>query len=195
MFDFTDFLGKVAGVISFIAFIPYIIAIFKGKTKPNRATWWIWSIIGFMLGASYYFSGASKTIWVPVSYVVGPFIIALLSIKYGKGGWSRFDKVCLFGAGFSIFLWWLFDSPIVALMTNILIDFLGLLPTIRKAYLEPETEDLTAWLLFFLGNTLNLFAAEAWIFTIYIYPIYMFLGSGIVTMLVLIDKLVKNQEK
>src|SRR5688572_11025851 len=98
MFDITAMAGKVAGVVSFVAFVPYILAILRGETKPNRATWWIWTVVGFMLGASYYSSGANNTIWVPVSYIVGPLVTALLSIKYGEGGWNRFDKGCLLGA-------------------------------------------------------------------------------------------------
>lgn len=186
--DITAVSGKVAGIVSFIAFLPYILAILRGQTKPNRATWWIWTIVGFMLGASYYSSGANHTIWVPVSYVVGPLIIAILSIKHGEGGWTRFDRNCLLGAGISLVLWRLFDSPLIALLINLFIDFMGALPTIRKAYNEPESEDRTAWALFFTGNTANLFAVEKWTFAISIYPIYMFLTSGLIMALVFRSK-------
>ena len=74
-----------------------------------------------MLGASYYSSGASHTIWVPVSYIFGPLIIAIISLKYGEGGWGSFDRVCLSGASISLFFWWMFSSPLIALITNIVI--------------------------------------------------------------------------
>lgn len=183
--EITAIAGKVAGIVSLVAFLPYIVAIMRGKTTPNRATWWIWTIVGFMLGASYYSSGANHTIWVPMSYIIGPLVTAILSIKYGEGGWTRFDRACLFGAAVSAVFWWLFSSPLVALLINLFIDFLGALPTIKKAYYKPETENKLAWTLFIIGNTTNLFAIETWSFAIAVYPIYMFFGSGTIAALVL----------
>lgn len=173
--DFTAIAGKVAGIISFAAFVPYIFAILKRTARPNRATWWIWTTVGFMIGASYYSSGANHTIWVPVSYIIGPAIIAVLSLKYGEGGWNWFDRSCVIGAGVSVALWWVFSSPLVALLINLFIDLLGALPTIRKSYREPEGEDRTTWVLFTIGNAINVFAIEVWAFAIAVYPIYMFL--------------------
>ena len=193
--DITAVVGKVAGIISLVAFIPYILAILRGETKPNRATWWIWTVIGLMLGASYYSSGANHTIWVPVSYIIGPFAVAILSIKYGEGGWTRFDRSCLLGAGVSVVLWWMFSSPLIALLIGLFIDLMGALPTIRKAYHKPESEDRTAWTLFFAGSTANLFAVETWTFAISVYPIYMFLANGIITTLIFVRRNHKAKAK
>lgn len=176
----TVFAGRMAGLLSFAAFVPYIISTLRGRTKPNRATWWIWTVVGFLLAVSYYSSGARHTIWVPVSYVLGPFITAVLSLKFGVGGWSFFDRGCLLGAGIGALAWWMFRTPLLALLINLFIDFLGALPTIRKAYSEPQGEDPAAWTLFFLGNTLNVFAVERWRFSIAVYPIYMFVLSGLI---------------
>lgn len=184
MIDITVFVGRVAGILSLAAFFPYIVATLRRKTRPNRATWFIWTVMGFILGASYYSSGANHTMWVPVSYIIGPFVTVILSLKYGEGGWTRFDRNCLLGAGMSAILWWMFKSPLIALTINLFIDFLGALPTIRKAYHKPEGEDRTAWGLFIAGNTANLFAVERWSFSIAAYPIYMFLASGAIAALV-----------
>lgn len=186
--DITIIAGRVAGIVSLAAFVPYILAILRGETRPNRATWWIWTVVGFMLGASYYSSGANHTVWVPMSYTIGPLATAILSLKYGEGGWTRFDRSCLLGAGVSAVLWWIFSSPLIALLINLFIDFMGALPTIRKSYHEPEKEDRTAWALFFTGNTANLFAVETWTFAISVYPIYMFIGSGLITTLIFIRR-------
>lgn len=182
--EITEIAGKIAGIISFIAFIPYIVAILRKKTRPNRASWWIWTVLGITLGTSYYFSGAEHTIWVPVSYAVGPFIVAILSIKYGEGGWNRFDLFCLGATVISLVLWALFRTPLVALFINLFIDLLGALPTIKKTYKDPKSEDPIAWILFFCGNTCNLFAIEELRFAILAYPVYMFLVSSLIMALV-----------
>lgn len=176
--------GKVAGVLSLAAYVPYIISILRGQTLPNRVSWWIWTVAGFMLGASYYASGANHTIWVPVAYVVGPFIVAVLSIKYGQGGWNRFDQTCLVGAVISITLWWLLGSALVGLVVMLVFDFMGVLPTARKSYYEPESEDRLAWAISLAGSTANLFAVEIWVFAIAVYPVYMVVTNGMLTALV-----------
>ncbi|MEK7478584.1 MAG: hypothetical protein AAB626_01510 [Patescibacteria group bacterium] len=186
--DITAIAGKVAGIISLVAIVPYVLAILRGETKPNRATWWIWLVVGLMCVASYHSSGANHTIWVPVSYVIGPFTVAILSIKYGEGGWTPFDRWCLLGAGMSIVLWWVFNSPLIALLINLFIDLMGSLPTIRKAYHKPESEDRTTWILFCAGNTANLFAVERWTFAIAVYPIYMLAGSGLITIFLFVRR-------
>ena len=193
MFASTLNIGLLAGLLSLAAFVPYIIAIVKGATKPNRATWWIWTTNGLILLASYYATGAESTVWVAVGYFVGSLLTAVLALRYGEGGWSPFDRSCLLGAVLGLLFWWMFNSSIVALVTTLFVDFAGALPTIRKAYRAPETEDRVAWALFISGNTVNLFAVEAWSFGIAVYPVYMFLASGTIAALVLRPRLRTNQ--
>ncbi len=176
-----DIIGKLAGLVSFVAFLPYIISILRKKTVPNRAGWIIWTVVGLLLAWSYFSSGATHTIWVPVSYFIGPFIIMLLAIKYGQSGWSRTDKACLLAAAVSVP--WIFLEPRVAMIINIGIDLSGAIPTIRKAYLEPKTEDRLSWILWVFGNILNLFALERWTPSQVAYPIYMVTVSSLILVL------------
>lgn len=166
-------LGQIAGALALVAYIPLVLSILQGKASPNRATWWIWVLVGTLLGESYYASGARHTIWVPVSYVIGPAIVALLSIKRGEGGWQRVDRWCLYSTGISVIVRLaFFRAPLVALLTNLGIDFLGAVPTIGKSYHEPEKEDCLYWLITLGGNVVNMFAIEAPLFEIAVYPVY-----------------------
>ena len=183
MFD-TALIGKAAGILALVAYIPYFIAMIRGTTRPSRATWWIWSVVGIVFGASYYSSGAVDTIWVPISNVIGPFITAILSLKYGEGGWTPFDRKCLAGAAMSLALWWVFDSPLVALVTVIAVDFLGALPTIVKTHHDPESEDRFAWSISLVGNIMNMFAIKLWSFAIMTYPVYMLCVCSIINGLI-----------
>jgi len=177
-------LGIVAGIIAFIAYIVYIKAILKGESKPNRATWFIWTFVGLVLATSYYFSGAHNTIWVPFMEFLGPLTIAILSIKYGEGGVrSKLDLVCFVGAIISLILWFAFNSPVVALVTNLVIDVFALIPTIKKSYLRPEGEDFWAWFGTGTADTINLFAIEKLTFGVMVYPIYMLVLDLIIIIL------------
>jgi hypothetical protein len=166
--------GAIAGATTLLGFVPYWISILRGKTQPNRATWAIWSIVGLILSSSYWAVGARDTIWVPLSYVIGPIVTSILGIRWGEGGWTRFDRRCLMGTAVSLVLWIVLKSPLVALGLNLLIDFLGALPTIAKSARDPEGEDPLAWVLFAIGNGFNLLAINQWSWEIAAYPIYLF---------------------
>lgn len=181
--------GVIAGLLTIFCFTPYITTIFQGKTRPNRATWWIWAINGAILCSSSYASGVSNTLWILVCSVTAQFVIALIALKYGEGGWTRFDRRCLMGAVLSLVLWRLFSSPTLAILCTVLVDFLGALPTVRKSYLEPANEDLLTWSLYTLASFLNLFAIEKFSFAIFFPAIYVFLINSTIFLLVLRPKL------
>lgn len=179
----TIFFGEVAGIVSFAAYLLYIYTIIRGQTKPNRATWWILSLVGTMIAISYYAGGARDTIWVAVSYIAGPLITAILSLWYGEGKWETLDKVCLTGAIVSAIVWYLSSSALIALSVNLLMDFLGLIPTIKKSYLRPTGEDRTAWTLESFAGILNMFAIKTFTFAIILYPLYLLILNVFITLL------------
>ncbi len=181
MFGLTSIFGIAAGIFSFSAYLFYIVAILRGTTKPSRSTWFIWAFIGIILAVSYRASGAEDTIWVAVSEAIAPTVIALLAIKYGVGGTDKIDIIAFAGSLFSLVLWWVFGSPIIALVTNLAIDFFAALPTIKKTWCNPHEEDRFAWTLTQTGNLLNLFAIDKLIFGVLVYPIYTFIIDGVIT--------------
>lgn len=174
-------IGQVAGGLSFFAYILYYISIVQGRSRPNRATWIILTVVGVLIAASYYASGARNTMWVALAYTVGPFIAAILAFKYGEGGTTRFDIFCLVGCAASVVLWVLADTPLYTLVINIFIDFLGILPTLKKAFFDPLSEDALAWSVTTFSNLLNVFAIELWVFSVAVYPLYMLVVNGLVT--------------
>src|SRR3989338_7300463 len=119
MFNYYNIIGLVAGFLSFSAYVLYIITTLRGKTKPNKATWWILTLIGVMIASSYYAEGARDTMWIALSYVAGPLVIAFLSLRYGEGTWERLDKICLAVAIASVVIWYLSNSALLVLIINI----------------------------------------------------------------------------
>jgi hypothetical protein len=133
--------GIIAGILAFVAFIPYVISIFRGETKPQRATFAIWSAISLVTLFSYFASGARETIWAVLVYAILQIFILILSFKYGMGGFGRLDLICLGGAIAGIIGWLLTNNPAVALYLSIASEFLGYVPLFKKAYTQPETEN------------------------------------------------------
>jgi hypothetical protein len=161
-----------------------VLSTLKGKNRPNRATWIIWTAVGISLLASYAASGARETVWVAAANLAAFVFVLALSFKYGVGGWTALDITCLTGAVLGFGLWWWFDSPLPTLYSGLFIDLVGAVPTIVKAWKEPESEDLLAWVMFCLANALNLLAIKHWSVTMASYPVYMvFITSLLVAVL------------
>ncbi len=165
-----------------------MVAILRGAARPNRATWWILTLVGGLVAASYFASGARHTMWIPVSYVIGPLLVALLSLRFGEGGWTRFDRYCVVSAMVGVLVWVASDSPFIALLSFLCIDFIGLLPTFRKSYLDPESEDIWAWVLAAIAGAVNLLAIERWEASIAVYPVYIAIGNSMIAALLLLPR-------
>jgi hypothetical protein len=181
-------IGIIAGILAISGYIPYIYSIITGETKPNRATWFIWTIVGGLLAFSYIAEGDQNSIWLPLCYFLGPLMVALLSLKYGYAEWSHLDTICIVAATLSIIPWIYADSASTTLIINLIIDSTGAIPTLVKTFREPETEDLVAWLVFFVANTLQLFAISLWNLAS-LYPIYLFLLATSMVIFILRGKI------
>lgn len=181
-------IGIIAGVLAIGGYIPYIYSILAGKTQPNRATWFIWTIVGGLLAFSYIAEGDQHSIWLPLGYFVGPLMVALLSLRYGYAEWTKLDTVCIVAAAISVIPWIMSDNATLTLIINVIIDSTGAIPTLVKTFREPETEDLTAWLIFFVANTLQLFAISMWNLAA-LYPIYLFFLAGAMVAFIIKGKL------
>ena len=188
MHNIHEILGIIAGILALLGYIPYIISIISGKTRPNKATWVIWSIVGALLAFSFLAEGDKNAIWLPLGYFLGPLIIAVLSLRYGYSVWGKLDKICIIAAIISILPWVVLKDATLTLLINVLIDSTGALPTIVKSYREPKSEDFSAWLIFFIANTTQLFAISDWNIAA-IYPIYLFLLAGTIVILLLKGKI------
>src|SRR5690606_344735 len=117
--------GYVAGTIAFLQAAPYIISILRRHTKPERATYAIWSLVNILTIISYVAVGACETILVGIAMMASSIIVFLLSFKYGMGGLSRFDLVCLVLAVMGVVLWLQTDDVALALYFYIGVKLLG----------------------------------------------------------------------
>ena len=158
----------------------YISDIFRGKVRPHRVTWWILGFLNCGIATSYYASGASTTIWLPLEFGISFLLIGILSIWYGEGNWQWIDTLCLVGAVVGICLWWWTRSAPIGLIAFVAVDALGLLPTMLKAYYRPWTEESWAWFTGTLAGLLNVLAVDVWSPEIALYPIYVFVTSGVI---------------
>jgi hypothetical protein len=142
----------IATTLGLIGFLPYLRDILKLKTKPHIYTWLIWSITQTTAVIGIIKGGGS---WGGLNLIVGTiFVIAIsiFSIKYGSKNITKRDTIILILAILSIIVWWQLKQPILSIIMISIIDLVGYIPSIRKAYQDPWSETLSTWLLFSIGN-------------------------------------------
>jgi hypothetical protein len=162
-----------AGVILFAGAPPYFIDILKGKTKPERATWFIWSVLGTIAFVSQVAAhGAWSILFVGLD-ALGSVLVFLLALKYGVGGWTRLDKIALAIAAGGVLLSFVAKQPIPALVGIVLADMSGVVLTVRKTFLDPKSETSITW--FFVGTAslLGAFSVGKISLVLLIYPVYL----------------------
>jgi hypothetical protein len=181
-----QFLGLLSGLLSAICYLPYGRDILRGKTKPERASWFIWSALGLIALFSQLAKGASDSLWLTAVQTLGVSIIFLLSLKYGVGGLVKKDIIALVVAAAGVLLWYFTQEAAFALFIVIGVDTVGTALTVHKTYHDPESETFITWL---LASISGLFAALAvgelnWI--LLSYPFYiMFINFSVMTAIVL----------
>lgn len=116
MINLQEIFGYLTGVLLIIGFALYLVDIVRGKTKPERASWLIWSVLGGIAFFSQLADGATWSLVLPGIDTLIVFAIFVLSIRYGVGGLLRRDIISLVVAALGLLLWYLSREPLVALL-------------------------------------------------------------------------------
>lgn len=169
----AEIFAILSGLILLAGAPPYLIDIFKGKTKPERATWFIWSVLGnIALISQISLHGGWSLVFVGLDGL-GSTLVFLLSLKYGVGGWTRLDKAALVIAAVGVIISIADHRPAVALAGVVLADLAGVVLTIKKTFAAPESETAITW--FFVGTASLLGALSVGKIQpdLLIYPVYL----------------------
>jgi uncharacterized membrane protein YuzA (DUF378 family) len=180
--------GYLAGLSPLVAVVPYIRDIFKLKTKPQRASWFIWLVLGSIAFSSQFAKGATDSLWMTGAQTFEVLFVFILSIKYGVGGFVRKDIYALIAAMVGLLLWYLTSEAAVALYIVIGIDAIGSFLTIEKSYHDPESETVSSWVLFSLSGLFGSLAVGSLNIILLSYPIYIFLANSITLLAIILGK-------
>ena len=187
-------LGITAGVINLSASIPYFIDIFRGNTKPERATWWIWFSLGAVSLFGQIAGGARWSLILSASSVIVAGATALLSIKYGYGRFHRRDGVALVITAIGIVLSLAYNNPLIVVAIVVIIDAVAGGLTLYKTWFAPLTENITAWSISTVGVTCGLLAVGDFRPVVFLSPLFNFLiNVSMVTVILYRRNLVKKQ--
>jgi len=181
----------VAGtVINFIACLRYVRAILRGEATPNRVTWFLWTFVPLIAGAAQWRSGVGISTLVVLSVGAGPACVVLASFVGGMGSWrlGPFDYACGACSLAALALWAITGDPVTAIVLSILADAAAALPTVRKASLEPATENRSAYLIAFVGMVVGILSVREATFSAWAFNAYLVAASGTLVLILYLPR-------
>lgn len=164
-------IGVAAGLVNIAALVPYLRDIFRGNTKPERATWWVWLALSLTSFVAQVVSGAEWSLVFGATSLAAVGFIAFLSLKYGYGRFHKRDTVALVFTAFGIAVSFILKDPLLAVLAVILVDFSGGWLTLYKTWQAPHTENLAAWVISTFGGFLAILAVGDYKPAIYLPPL------------------------
>ena len=180
--------GHISAILSIIMIIPYVRDIFRKVTQPERASWLIWTVLGFIAFFSQWAKGATDSLWLTAGQTIAVLIVLLLSIKYGVGGLTKRDIKALVAAGLGLILWWVTSEPLYALLIVIGIDCIGSYLTMIKSYEEPESETLSTWVISGTSGIFGALAVGVLSPVLLAYPVYIVIANYTIVVALFLGK-------
>ena len=171
--------GTLIGALGAIA---YLIDTVKGKVKPNRVSFLLWSIAPFIAFAAQIKQGVGIESLMTFSAGFLPILTFGASFVNKKAEWkiTRFDLVCGALSILGLILWLITKVGNIAIIFSILADGLAAVPTIVKAYKYPDTELAWPWIATVFGVILTLLTLSEWTFA----------NSGFIVYILLVNTLI-----
>ena len=148
----------VGAVIGALGALAYLIETVKGKVKPNRVTFLLWSIIPFIAFSAQIEQGVGMESLMTFSAGFLPLTTFAASFVNKKAVWklTRFDLICGVLSVLGLILWLITKVGNVAIAFSIIADGIAAVPTIVKAYKYPDTEIAWPWIATSFGVVLTL---------------------------------------
>lgn len=172
------YLVIVAALAQFLGGCAYVRATLKGHTKPNRVTWALWGAAPILSTIILVLEGAASWAVVPV-FMAGfiPMLVLFSSFFNKQAYWklNTFDYVCGAMGAISLIFWLVADQPVVAVVMLVLTDSFAALPTIRKAWSNPETENAAVFVTGLIAASAGLMTLDNWRVLEYAFPVYLVL--------------------
>ena len=167
------FFLTISVILPLISPIVYIRSMVREEAKPHRTTRMIYLLITALSTWSLYSAGNTIALWISGASFIQSFVVFLMSLKYGIGGFEKSSMICLCCAIAGIVLWQITDNPMIGLYSSIIADFFGAIPTIWKTSSNPETEDPKFYMIDSISAVFNILANSTFTFHSILYPLYL----------------------
>lgn len=164
-------------IINAIGSLGYLLATIRGKIKPNKISFFLWSISSFIAFFAEIKQGVGIQSLMTLSISLFPVCILVASFINKQASWQITKTDILYGTCslIGLLFWFITKIGNIAILFSILASILSYLPTILKAYRFPSTESALPWLAASLQGLCTVLTITHWNFATAAFPIYFFI--------------------
>ena len=176
----------LGAIIAAAGSLSYLIDTLKGKVKPNRVSFLLWSLAPLIA----FFAEIKQGVGIQalMTFVVGflPLTIFIASFVNKKAEWklTGFDLMCGALSIVGLVFWYITKSGDIAIIFSILADGLAALPTVVKSFNYPETESAWPYFASTISGILTLLTIKVWNLANIGFPLYIILITLVIFSLV-----------
>jgi hypothetical protein len=178
--NWQNALSLIGALIAIGAGMLYVRTILSGETKPHRVTWGGWTLVGVLGLTSSAEGGAGPGLLVTGAFVLVIAIVFALSLvhKYGKPGGSPLEYMAGAAAALALLSQLFINySPAVGATIAVAADIVFLWPTLKAAWLQPDTEALHPWVIGSIAELLGVMALGNYSYAASAYSFYILAGN------------------
>lgn len=194
--SFIHWLVILSAFVAVSGSFAYIKDTAKGKTKPNRVSWFLWALTPMIGTAAALYSQAD--VWATSRvFLAGffPLIVFIASFFNPKSYWklTAFDFICGICSVFALLAWWKTSSPQVAILLAALGDGFASIPTIRKVWTNPETETGFTFMASLIAGILVLPSILVWNIENSAFQIYLLVCNATILLAIYRNRIIRIQ--
>lgn len=190
-----EIISVIAGVLAVVAIVPYISDIVRGKTKPNVVSWLTWTVLLVIATSAAFAAHQPRSAILTLGDLIGTGTTLVLGLKYGIAKFSWLDGICQGLAVVGLLLWFIFNSPEIAIISAVIIDFIASVPTIHHSWLNPEEETYQTFLLLVVASGLTLISLTNLTPAALTFPVYILLINATIAFTVVMGRKQKNSHR
>ena len=167
--------------IAMVGAITYIRGILRGTVKPNVITWSLWATAPLIAFVAQLSEGAGLRAVHTFSTAFGPLLIVVTALIKRNAFAKIKHSDYIFGAlsVTGLVLWWATGEGVLAIVFAILADGFAAFPTVRKMYIEPETENGKIFGLGIIAAGISLLTITDWRFEQYGFAVYIVIINSV----------------
>lgn len=177
------YLGAVIGLLGAVL---YARNTARGTNQPNRMTFLLWALAPLLGFGVQMRLGVGPVALMTLVIGVGPLIILLASYSKTASGWrlGPFDYACGSLSAIGLGVWLTTGSGGASILLFVAADLLAGLPTVRKAWLAPQSESASLFAAGFINACITLAALDELSVEAAAFPLYAFVMTGLMLTLV-----------
>ena len=178
--DKLFWLGLASVIANVVGYYPYIRSVIKNVVKPQRVSWGLWSVLVTIAFVNQIHNGGGYSSYFIGSTLVLVLAVFILSFKRGIGGGSKLDIASLAAALLLFIAWAITKDTRATTIIVVLIDAVGAIPTIYKAYKKPKTEAYLQWFTSAVAGLFAIIAVLGHDYILVVYPAYVIVANGLI---------------